>query len=72
MPGVHVGVDEPRADEHSASVDLRVDPALEAAPDVEDAVILVHDDAVGHERVPRAGEADDPPAPDQGSHASLG
>src|SRR5439155_6875711 len=72
VPRVDVRVDEARADEHAARVDLGVGAPVEAAAHVHDAIVLVHDDAVGHERVAARREADDPSAADERSHASFG
>ena len=47
---------------------------VERRPDLQDPVVLEHDDAVAPERVGAALEADHPPAPDEGAHgqASFG
>ena len=69
MAGVHVGVDEAGRHQHAAAVDLGVDAPVEPAADVEDAIVLVDDHAVGDERVAAAREADDPAATDERPHA---
>src|SRR5207244_5307935 len=47
VPGMHVRVDEAGRHQSATGVDLGVDRALEAPTDMQDAVVLVHDHAVG-------------------------
>ena len=71
VPGMHVRVDEAGRHQSATGVDLGVDRALEAPTDMQDAVVLVHDHAVGDERVGVACEAHDPPAADECSHRQV-
>ena len=66
-------VDEPGADQLATRVDLPVDGAIEAGADVDDPILLEHDDAVADQRVGTGRVADDPAAPDERPHqASFG
>jgi len=63
-----VRVDESRAHQFAARVDLDLGSPVEAAAHVGDAIVLVDHDALGDERVRPLREADDPAAPHKRPH----